>query len=233
MQTKIIYEDKHVLVCHKPTGLAVQSGKIGQLDMVSELKKYLVDADKQGGAKTSAPYLGVVHRLDQPVEGLLVFAKTKESAAKLTAQLRKGTLNKQYYAVVCGQPVKESGELVDDLIKEGNVARVVTEGYPEAKRAVLQYQLLKTVEKDSQIVSLLDIHIETGRFHQIRVQMAHAKLPLLGDAKYGSEASMALSHNLQIRNAALFAYKLDFTHPTSGKKLFFAIKPVLPVFLEI
>ncbi len=246
MQTKIIYEDKQVLVCHKPAGLAVQSAKVGQSDMVSELKKYLAGAVSQKGlaaGKAGAPYLGIVHRLDQPVEGLLVFAKTKEAAAKLTKQLEKGSLHKQYYALVCGQPKEETGTLVDYLLKEGNVARVVeaTGKNPEAKKAVLQYQLVKTqqvtdfaVEGLTQnVVSLLDIRIETGRFHQIRVQMAHAGVPLLGDTKYGNEESLTLSRSLGVRNVALFAYKLDFMHPTTGKWLEYVIQPSFPTFLEI
>ena len=274
MQTKIIYEDEQVLVCHKPAGLATQSGRVGQVDMVSELKKYLLSGQRNpmdGASKSQASkdhekvmqgaaakgnatkgdavkgktksvngkqgndiYLGIIHRLDQPVEGLLVFAKTKEAAAKLTAQLAKGSLNKQYYAIVCGKPIAESGELVDYLLKEKDVARVSEKGVDdkEAKKAVLQYKQLSTtmteVSDEKQVVSLLDIHIDTGRFHQIRVQMSHAGLPLLGDSKYGSEKSQEISKKLGIRNVALYAYRLEFVHPTTGKKLEFQIEPKLP-----
>lgn len=248
MQTKIIYEDGQVLVCHKPAGLATQSGKIGQQDVVSELKNYLMagqktaqvnkqnrnsaqgsfrKAEKMGGT----PYLGVVHRLDQPVEGLLVFAKTKEAAAKLTTQLAKGSLNKRYYALVCGKPSEKEGELVDYLVKDGNMARVSENGKvdTEAKKAVLQYQLVSGMMTNvSEVISLLDIHIDTGRFHQIRVQMSHAGLPLLGDSKYGSEYSMNLSRKLGIRNVALYAYGVEFLHPVTGKKLEFSIQPQFP-----
>ena len=243
MRTKIIYEDEQVLVCHKPAGLATQSGRVGQADMVSELKKYLVSGQKavepqrnmpQRVGKGSEPYLGIIHRLDQPVEGLLVFAKTKEAAAKLTAQLGKGSLNKQYYAVVCGKPASVSGELVDYLIKDKDMARVSEKGAAdtEAKKAVLQYrQVSCTIAKVSDVlkdISLLDIHIDTGRFHQIRVQMAHAGLPLLGDSKYGSEESLEISKKSGIRNVALFAYRVEFVHPKTGKKLEFQIEPKLP-----
>lgn len=219
MQTKIIYEDAHILVVHKPAGLATQTAHIGQQDVVSELKNYLA---KNGGgaagrgASGSGAYLGVVHRLDQPVEGLLVFAKTKEAAGKLTKQLSAGTLNKQYYAVVCGKPAKESEVLVDYLVKEGNSGRIGRVGEKDSKQAILQYQLVREINEDC---SLLDIHIETGRFHQIRLQMAHSGHSILGDLKYGSQQSMELSRKYRVKNVALYAYHISLQHPITGKKL--------------
>ena len=235
MQTKIIYEDAHILVAHKPAGLATQSAKVGQSDMVSELKNYLagqqiIQKNKQmnNGKKTGTSYLGIIHRLDQPVEGLLVFAKTKEAAGKLTAQLAGGTLNKQYYAIVCGKPTEEAGELVDYLSKEGNLAKVSTAQDKEAKKAVLQYKILSGKELESGAnITLLDVHIDTGRFHQIRAQLANVGWPILGDSKYGSEQSMDVSKKLKIRNVALYAYRLELKHPVTGKKLEFATKPKL------
>ena len=225
MLTKIIYEDEHVLVCHKPAGLATQSGRVGQPDVESELKKYL---NRSEGAKRESkaqpPYLGVVHRLDQPVEGLLVFAKNKKAAAHLTKQLSEGSLNKQYYAMVCGQPVKEDGELVDYLVKDGNVAHVVTGQTEGAKKAVLRYKVVEGTQVPTN-VAILDIRIETGRFHQIRVQMSHAGMPLLGDSKYGTQESATLSRQLGIRNVALCAYAVEFMHPVNGKRLGFNIQP--------
>lgn len=230
MRTKIIYEDKHIIVAHKPAGLATQTAKVGQQDMVSELKNYLA-----AGKKGKAPYLAVIHRLDQPVEGLLVFAKEKRAAAALTKQLTEGTLNKQYYAVICGKPEQTSGELVDylykDVVKEGK-AQVVTgqqERYPDAKKAVLQYQILKELSTEKQIF-MMDIHIDTGRFHQIRAQMSHAGMPLLGDSKYGSDCSKELSRELGIRNVALCAYELDFTHPITNKRMAYKTTPENPAF---
>ncbi len=249
-----------MLVYHKAAGLATQSAKVGQPDAVSELKKYLArqgagagtgsngvqgaEAKTVQGCRTSngnksvtEPYLGIVHRLDQPVEGLLVFAKTKAAAAHLTKQLEAGSLNKQYYATVCGKPEAEAGELVDYLLKEGNQARVVSQGTPGAKKAVLQYKVMQstvagkqtassgstltqaTAEADDvNYISLLDIHIDTGRFHQIRAQLAHAGWPILGDSKYGTPKSQEISRQQGIRNVALFAYKLEFIHPKTGKK---------------
>ena len=225
MRTEILYEDGNIIVAWKPAGLATQSSKVGQQDMVSELKKYLADKELR---PVKAPYLGMVHRLDQPVEGLLVFAKDKQAAAGLTLQLSEGTLNKHYYAVLCGQPSCKEGELVDYLYKDkDNVAKVVTgshEKYPEAKRALLHYKALEEISTPKEL-TLADIHIETGRFHQIRAQLAHAGLPLLGDMKYGGDSTAVLSRSLGIHYVALCAYSLEFCHPVSREKLTFQTKP--------
>ena len=210
--------------------------------MVSELKIYLA------AGKSGQPYLGVIHRLDQPVEGLLVFAKDSKAAAKLSAFLSQGTLNKQYYAVVCGQPAAKEAQLVDYLMKDpatGSAKVVMGTKADKAQKAVLQYRVLKQVEmknnnpvgEESRMVqstpasySLLDIHIDTGRFHQIRAQMAHAGLPLLGDSRYGDDNSMQLSRQLGVRNVALCAYRIDLVHPVTGKKMNFEIEPEAAIF---
>jgi len=237
MRTKIIYEDAHILIVHKPAGLATQTSKIGQPDVVSELKNHLAHAGEpaertakgsfgKSAGKTvenrNEVYLGVVHRLDQPVEGLLVFAKTKEVAAKLTGQLSGGTLNKQYYAIICGKPAEKSGELVDYLVKEGNTGRVGKAEEKEAKQAILQYKVRKEWHEDC---SLVEVHIETGRFHQIRLQLAHAGHPILGDLKYGTQESVEMSWKHQVKNVALYAYRLELHHPITGKKLEFSVLP--------
>ena len=219
MKTIIIYEDKDILVVQKPAGLATQTARVGQPDVVSELKGYLAARDKS--------YLGVVHRLDQPVEGLLVFAKNQPAAGALTKQLAEGALNKQYYAVLCGHFLTKEGELVDSLLKEENMARVVTgqqEKYPKAKKAVLQYKILQEISTPESL-ALAEIHIDTGRFHQIRAQMSHAGMPLLGDVKYGDACSKELGRRLAVRNVTLCAYSLTLKHPSTGKCLSFRIKP--------
>lgn len=244
MKTEIVYEDEDILVCYKPAGLAVQAGRVGQADMVSELKNYLAGeqrtvrqgAGQQRAAKQigAAPYLGLVHRLDQPVEGLLVFGKTKKAAGELSSQLGTGSLNKQYYAVICGQPHEKSGELVDYLSKTADHrARVVTDRKEReetgAKPAVLQYRMLESRavlgNGMEHLISLMEIHIDTGRFHQIRAQMAHAGFPLLGDRKYGDDGALALSAELGISNAALCACQVAFHHPVTHKKMNFTVKP--------
>lgn len=221
MRTTIIYEDKHIIVARKPAGLATQTAKVGQQDMVSELKNYL--ALKHRG---TPPYLGVVHRLDQPVEGLLVFAKDKQTAATLTKELGDGVLHKHYYAAFCGKPPRESGELVDYMYKDhAGKAQIVTgqqDKFPEAKKAVLQYKIIKTLSAEKEVF-LADIHLVTGRFHQIRAQMSHAGMPLLGDTKYGDEHSIALSRERGYCNVALTAYLLEFIHPVTKEKLSFKV----------
>ena len=223
MQTQIVYEDEAVLVIRKPAGLATESAGIGQKDVVSELKNYV--AKKNPG---KMPYLGVVHRLDQPVEGLLVFAKTKKAAENLTVQLGKGTLKKEYLAVVCGKVPENTGRLVDYLAKEKGMAVVKKAADPQAKKAVLTY----TKKAETEKFTLLAVQIETGRFHQIRAQLSHAGFPILGDGKYGSEESKELSREKKIRFTALCAASLSFRHPVTGKIMAFTQAPQNPAFAE-
>ena len=247
MQTQIVYEDEAVLVIRKPAGLATESAGIGQKDVVSELKNYV--AKKNPG---KMPYLGIVHRLDQPVEGLLVFAKTKKAAEDLTTQLGKGTLKKEYLAVVCGKVPENTGRLVDYLIKVNGMAvvkdaadaqikdaadaqvkdaadaRVKQAAYPQAKKAVLTY----TKKAETEKFTLLAVQIETGRFHQIRAQLSHAGFPILGDEKYGSEESKELSREKKIRFTALCAASLSFRHPVTGKTMAFTQTPQNPAFAD-
>lgn len=239
MQTQIVYEDEAVLVIRKPAGLATESAGIGQKDVVSELKNYV--AKKNSG---KMPYLGIVHRLDQPVEGLLVFAKTKKAAENLTAQLGKGTLKKEYLAVVCGKVPENTGRLVDYLAKEKgmavvkNAADAKTEkdvdaqagkaADPQAKKAVLTY----TKKAETEKFTLLAVQIETGRFHQIRAQLSLAGFPILGDEKYGSEESKELSREKKIRFTALCAASLSFRHPVTGKTMAFTQTPQNPAFAD-
>lgn len=239
MQTQIVYEDEAVLVIRKPAGLATESAGIGRKDVVSELKNYV--AKKNPG---KMPYLGIVHRLDQPVEGLLVFAKTKKAAENLTAQLGKGTLKKEYLAVVCGKVPENTGRLVDYLAKEKGMAVVknATDAKtekdvdaqagkaadPQAKKAVLTY----TKKAETEKFTLLAVQIETGRFHQIRAQLSHAGFPILGDEKYGSEESKELSREKKIRFTALCAAYLSFRHPVTGKFMAFTQTPQNPAFAD-
>ena len=233
MKTEILYEDQDIIVIRKPAALAVQTACIGQADAVSELKKYLAagSAGGKGAPGRDQPYLGVIHRLDQPVEGLLVFAKNKNSAGKLSRQLSEGSaVHKQYYAVFCGRALSEQGKLVDYMYKEKeNRAVILTEaeaaGDKRAKKAVLQYRILQESAVEGIVLSLAEIRIETGRFHQIRAQMAHSKMALLGDRKYGGKDVLDISRRLGIQNAALCAFHLEFDHPVTGQRLSFRITP--------
>ena len=222
-EVKILYEDKEIIVCHKAAGIAVQSARIGMPDMESTLKNYLV-AKNPG----KMPYLGVVHRLDQPVEGLLVLAKTKQAAAGLSKQLQAGTLNKQYYALVYrgAEELPKEEILADYLWKNPQTqkAEIVAQASGKGKQAKLHYRVM--TGKDD--IALLDVRIETGRFHQIRAQLAHAGFPILGDQKYGTQTSMERSEELGIKNVSLFAYALTFTHPKTGKQMEFQAKTQNP-----
>lgn len=221
MKTKILYEDNTLFVIHKPAGIAVQSARIGQMDVENELKNYLV-------RKGEKPYIGLVHRLDQPVEGVLAVAKTKVAAAGLTKELSEGSLNKKYLAVVLleEEETAQQGSFTDYLKKDGQMAKIVQDGAEGAKQARLTYRTLQKVTlEDGTVLALADIEIETGRFHQIRCQMAHHHMPLLGDVKYGSSTSVARSNLEGIRQTALCANRIAFQHPVTGEELFFEVKP--------
>ncbi len=234
MNYKIVYEDKDIIVCHKMAGIPVQTGKVGAIDLVSELKNYLMKS--QSSKVIKEPYLGIVHRLDQPVEGVILFAKNQKAAGVLSKQLTTGIMNKCYYAVAAGVPGdgEEQGILTDYLIKDNktNSSKVVTgkEITKDAKESKLEYALIKKVIIGDKAYALYDIHLLTGRHHQIRVQMANAKKPLLGDRKYGNDFSNTLSTELSVKNVALCAYKLEFTHPSTNKKTEFKIKPEGKIF---
>lgn len=213
----IQYEDKELLVVYKPAGLATQSARVTSSDLVSSVTRHLKGAP-----------VYVVHRLDQPVEGLLVLAKTKQAAAGLSKQLQAGTLNKQYYALVYrgAEELPKEGILADYLWKNPQTqkAEIVAQASGKGKQAKLHYRVM--TGKDD--IALLDVRIETGRFHQIRAQLAHAGFPILGDQKYGTQMSMERSEELGIKNVSLFAYVLTFTHPKTGKQMEFQAKTQNP-----
>ena len=249
MQTKILYEDKDIIVVHKAAGIAVQTAHIGQADVVSELKNYLAKSSRQGdacdGMRTSGNraaetqksgkradagsyqqvYLGVIHRLDQPVEGVLVFAKNQKAAAELSKQLTEDDFCKEYIAIVCGQTPDGRQELVDYLAKEDGRA-VVYEKTSASKKSVLYYERLSEKVTPHGTLSLLKVQLQTGRFHQIRAQLSHAGTPILGDTKYGSAESMEASKRLGIRNTALCACRLTFAHPATGQQMEYTVTPV-------
>ena len=212
---EIVYEDDVLIVCHKHSGIAVQTAAPGQADMVSELKKHLA---KQGGGN---PYLAVVHRLDQPVEGLLVFAKTEAAAASLSKQVQDHDFTKEYTAQVYGKMPQKQGELTDFLVKDArsNTSRVVSEKDKNGKRSVLSYEVSEETEK----TQTLRILLKTGRHHQIRVQLSHAGCPILGDTKYGTEEAKRYAAEQGVKQLRLCASRLEFTHPVTGKQLQFTV----------
>ena len=213
MNLRILHEDEHVIVCYKPAGIATQTAKMGSQDMESLLKNYLYKKERK------MPYIAVIHRLDQPVEGVLVFAKTPFAAKELNKGLQGAGFGKYYKAVVCGIPKEQKATLEDYLVKDGktNSSRVAAKDEAEAKKAVLAYEVLKQTEDKS----LLKIKLETGRHHQIRVQMAHMGCPIWGDTKYNTGENVDKSW----KNIALCAYHLEFVHPKTKKKMVFEVEP--------
>ena len=210
----LIYKDDDILVINKPAGIPVETKSITAKDCESEIKKMLA---KEG--KTN-PYIAVINRLDQPVNGLVLFALNPKAAAKLSDDLQKKKIEKYYHARIYGEFEAKEGTLTDVLYKDAknNLSRVVKEGdlhFKEGKKAVLEYREESRGE--------LDIKLITGRHHQIRVQLANAGHPILGDLKYGSEASKAESDKLGIKTLQLTSYKLKFRHPSSGNTVEFKL----------
>ncbi len=210
----IIFEDDHILVINKPAGIAVQTGSIGQKDIESMAKSYRRD-------KGEAPEIYVVHRLDQPVSGILLLAKTGEAAAALSKGVSTDSFSKVYRAEVYdGGNIPDEGTLRDYLLKgRDNTSSVVSEGVRGAKEAILSFK----VTDRSEGRATLRVRLKTGRHHQIRVQLSHAGFPILGDLKYANEKSRALSRELGISTVALTACELEFVHPISKRPLKFEI----------
>lgn len=215
-QDDILYEDGQILVCRKHAGIAVQSKGIGQMDMESALRNYL-----KGG------FVGIIQRLDQPVEGVLVFGKTAHVTAALNKQQQNGKMKKMYLAVFTGVPESKKGIFEDILVKDGrqNISKVTTSKEPQGKKAVLSYDILHWKEN----IGLAEITLQTGRHHQIRVQMSHHGMPLWADGKYKSE----LLEEEEGKAIGLCAYRLEFEHPKTGKKLKFQIEPEGEIFKKL
>ena len=201
----ILYEDNHLLVVEKKVGVLSQSDGTNTHDMLTILKKYI----KEKYNKPGNVYLGLVHRLDKNVGGVMVFAKTSKAARRLSEGIRNREFKKTYLAV-CKGIIDSDGEYQDYLKREEYRSKVSNS--KDGKLASLNYQVLDTKDNNT----LVKINLETGRHHQIRVQFSYHNHPLLGDEKYGSKGKYSL---------ALFAYKLEFTHPTTKEKLSFTLLP--------
>ncbi len=201
----ILYEDNHLLVVEKPINVPVQEDKSKDNDFLNMLKLYI----KEKYNKPGNVYLGLVHRLDRPVGGVMVFAKTSKCASRLSKQIRDKKFTKVYNAV-CLNKIDASGKLEDYLLKDSkkNIVKVDNRG----KKAVLYYKTLAYKNN----LSLVEIVLETGRSHQIRVQFAHNSNPLYGDQKYNKNAHVH-------EQLALFAKRLEFYHPITNKHLIFEL----------
>ena len=206
---KVIYEDNHIIVVEKPVNIPSQGDKTGDIDMLTIIKEYI----KEKYNKPGNVYLGLIHRLDRPVGGVMVFAKTSKAAARLSEQVREKEFQKSYLVIVDGKMEKEKETLEDYLLKneKTNTSKVVKEGTKNSKYASLDYEVLK-YDKELNL-SVLKILLHTGRHHQIRVQLSSRGHSIYGDQKYGGRG-----HGKQI---ALWAYKLQISHPVSKEKMDF------------
>ena len=206
---QILYEDNHLLVVNKPINMPVQEDSSKDKDLLTALKEYLKEKyDKKGNV-----YLGLVHCLDRPVGGVMVFAKTSKAASRLANEMSKGNFEKIYLAVSCGKANKKD-TLIDYLKKDSKTNMVSVTDKQNGKKAILDYRTIEI--KDD--LSLLEVRLHTGRSHQIRVQLANASLPLWGDQRYNPHAKKG-------QQIALFAYKLSFPHPISKEILSFSCSP--------
>lgn len=217
MRSTIIYEDNDIIVVDKPAGMAVQSASASSIDVESELKNYMAKT-------TGKSEIYVIHRLDQPVSGLLVFAKNKTAASKLSEAVAGNGMKKIYHAGVYKVPQRSEAELVDyiKVDKKTRITQIVQKSSKgqkdkDIKQARLSYRILEANENEA----LLEVTLDTGRFHQIRAQLSHMGCPILGDKKYGSSESMAYSESKDIRNICLRSVGISFIHPKDGKSVSF------------
>ena len=209
----VIYEDNHIIVVEKPVNIPSQGDKTGDVDMLTIIKEYL----KEKYNKPGNVYLGLIHRLDRPVGGVMVFAKTSKAAARLSEQVRDKVFKKKYLVIANGKFDKETGVLSDYLLKNErkNMSRVVPEGTKNSKYAELDYEVLKY---DAELnLSVLKINLHTGRHHQIRVQLSSRNHSIYGDQKYGGRG-----HGKQI---CLWAYELTINHPITKEEMTFKSIP--------
>lgn len=207
MDIPILYEDNHLLIVEKPPNIPVQEDRTGDKDLLTLLKEDI----KNRYAKPGNVYLGLVHRLDRPVGGAMVFAKTSKAASRLADELRRQAIGRTYVAIVRGTPAKKKGKLVHHLVKDAreNKVYVVDPKRKDAKQAVLDYEVIASSDK----LSLLTVNLHTGRPHQIRVQLAAIGCPLYGDQKYG------VGVNRPGQQIALWAQSLKLTHPTKKEEV--------------
>ena len=203
----VVYEDNHIIVVFKPENILSQADSTGDTDMLTIIKDYI----KKKYNKPGNVYLGLVHRLDRPVSGVMVFARTSKAASRLSKQIQNHEFSKQYLAVINGILPEKEGELCDYLAKDSNGnTRVVSPS--NGKKSILKYKVI--AEKDN--YSLVEISLITGRHHQIRVQFSSRGYPLVGDQRYGK---------MDKKQIALCSYKLSFYHPITKEKLVFCRKP--------
>ncbi len=209
----VLYEDNQIVVVIKPHNVPTQADESGDDDMLSKVKRYV----KEKYNKDGEAFIGLVHRLDRPTGGIMVFARNSKSASRLSAQFAGRDVKKTYYAITTKVPQAKTGHLVHNLKKDekNNIVKIVPISEEGSKKAELDYKVLQ-IEGEN---ALVEVNPLTGRGHQIRVQFAGINCPLYGDSKYGKDKSK-ISNNL-----GLWAGKLEFIHPTTKDKMVFACPP--------
>jgi len=219
----VLYEDKDIIVVEKPVGMESQVSRGFSADMVSEIKRHIHNLSPGNGE----PYVGVIHRLDKPVGGIMVYAKNQKAAAALSKDVQDGIMRKMYFAVVCGKLVDKQGQFVDYLLKDSrtNCSKIVDKGTTCGKLAKSDYYVVGSTDDGNGIKTLVEVNLLTGRHHQIRVQFAGHGLPLYGDNRYNPEFQ-----NSRNTDVALFAWKLQFRHPQSKKIMDFEKLPTAGIF---
>ncbi|MDD7182189.1 RluA family pseudouridine synthase [Peptostreptococcus anaerobius] len=216
IKLNVIYEDNHLLVVEKVRNILSQADNTEDLDMINICKDYI----KEKYNKPGNVYLGLVHRLDRPVGGVMVFAKTSKAASRLSDQIRRGLMNKTYRAVIVGNVEKE-GYYEDYLQKnkKTNIVRVVDKNTKDAKLAKLSFEKISSCKNnEKEVYSLVEIDLMTGRPHQIRVQFSSRGIPLYGDQRYSKYSSVG-------QQIALWSTRLEFIHPTTKEKMTFELLP--------
>ena len=213
MDLKILFEDNHIIVVEKPVNIPSQGDKTGDEDMLTIIKKYI----KEKYNKPGDVYLGLVHRLDRPTGGVMVFAKTSKAVSRLSEQVREKDVHKKYLCIVDGKLERSKDIWKDYLLKneKNNISKVVKPNTRNAKEAILDYEVIKYDEQIN--LSVVKVNLHTGRHHQIRVQFASRGHSLSGDQKYGTRG--------RGKGLALWAYSLSFIHPTKKDRMEFIDYP--------
>ena len=204
----VIYEDNHLLVIEKPVNIPMQADSSRDKDLLNMVKDYIkVKYNKPGEA-----YVGLVHRLDRPVGGICVFAKTSKAASRLSKQISEHSFKKEYYAVVSDNGLKDAGTFEDKLLKNTKTNMVTVD--PKGKKALLDYEVIKRKNN----LALVHVFLHTGRSHQIRVRFSSRNHALYGDQRYNKTAKVG-------EQIALWSYSIRFTHPTTKEELCFKLEP--------
>jgi len=225
MNIKVLYEDNHIIAVVKPAGMLTQSDSSGEKSLMEEVKEYL----KRKYQKPGNVFLGLVHRLDKPVSGIVLFGKTSKGSARLSEQFRKRTIQKTYHAIVVGRPPKLEGVVKNKVGKISLFARGFTQfSQKEILKEIKKMARLKTAELFWQVLktnnefSLLKIEPKTGRFHQVRIQLSNLGCPILGDLKYTKPAPHLLNKQKKWKDKnsiALCANKISFTTATTARRI--------------